>query len=328
MIGNPLTRRWRALAAAVALVAGLGTAGAAQDYPSQEIHFVLPMAPGGGVDTVSRAVAQKLSERIGQPVVVQNKPGAGGLIAASYVARAQPDGYTVFVADTGQLSVNPSLYKNVPYDTSKPFVPVTEAVSAPLFLAVNAALPVHSVQELIDYAKAHPQTPFGSTGVGSVHHLGMQLLATRAGLDMVHVPYKGASQSTMALVAGDVPVALSALPSLRGHLEAGKLRLLAVATPERSVLMPDLPTIAESGLKDFSVAVNIGFVLPPATPDSIAQYLYEQIGEVMKDPALQKQLMTMGLVPMMNTPAEYGRNIEADTVKYREVIEASGATAN
>ncbi|QAA92420.1 hypothetical protein CKA81_00075 [Pollutimonas thiosulfatoxidans] len=317
-----------AVAAACFMTISAGAA-VAQDYPKQPISFVVPMAPGGGVDTVSRSVAQLLSERIGQTVIVENKPGAGGLVAAGYVVRAAPDGYTVFVADTGQLSVTPSLHETLPYDKTASFVPITEAVSAPLFLAVNAASPIKSVEDFIAYAKANPGTVYGSTGVGGVHHLGMHLLATKAGVELVHVPYRGSSQSTTALASGEVPVLLSALPSLRGHIESGKVRVIAVATPERSVLMPDLPTIAETGgnLSDFSVAVNIGFVLPPETPDAIAQYLYKEIDAVMDDKALQDRLMSMGLVPLRNGPDQYRKNIAADTAKYLEVIKASGATA-
>lgn len=303
------------------------TVSATDTYPSQSINFIVPMAPGGGTDTVSRTVAQILGQRIGHPVVVENKPGAGGLIAASYVARAKPDGYTVFVADTGQLSVNPSLYKELPYDPDTKFVPVTEAVSAPLFLAVNAALPVSSVEELIEYAKSNPGLAFASPGVGSVHHLGMQALASRAGVDFVHVPYRGASQATTALVSGEVPVALSAYPSLRGHLDSGKVRVIAVATPERTVLMPELPTIAETpGLEGFSADVNVGFVLPPATPATVAAYLHEQIVDILSDPDFEHRLLNMGLVPIGNTPSDYAKNIEADTAKYRELIRISGAS--
>lgn len=314
----------RAAITGAALAIG-STAAVANDYPSRDVTFVVPMAPGGGVDSVSRTVAQMLSQSIGQPVIVENRPGAGGVIAASYVARAEPDGYTIFVADTGQLSVNPSLYENLPYDPDTSFVPVTEAVAAPLFLAVGADVPVESVEELIEYAKENPGTAFGSTGVGSVHHLGMQLLSSQADLDLMHVPYKGASPLTTALVSGEIPMALSALPSLRGHLDSGAIRLLAVATPERTELMPEVPTIAESGVDDFSVGVNIGFVLPPESPQHIADYLYEQISEVLADNELRERLMQMGLVPMGNTPKEYAANIQADTELYRGVIEASGA---
>ncbi|RZS84257.1 Bug family tripartite tricarboxylate transporter substrate binding protein [Pigmentiphaga kullae] len=320
-------KAWRRTVAAVFMFTGIATA-YAQTYPSQPMHFIVPMAPGGSVDTLARLMAEMLTKKVGQTIVVENKSGAGGVLAASYVARAKPDGYTVFVADTGQLSVNPSLYKDLPYDKSTVFVPVTEAVSAPLFLAVNAKLPVRSVQEFIDYAKKHPGLLFGSTGVGSVHHLGMQLLAVRAGIKMVHVPYKGASQSTVALVGGEVQAALTALPSIRNYVAGGEVRLLAVATPERSVLMPELPTVSESGIKDFRVAVNVGFVLPPGTPVPVANYLHTQITEVLADKGFQQRLITMGLVPMGSTAAEYARNIADDTATYRAVIEASGASQN
>ncbi|MCK9511159.1 MAG: tripartite tricarboxylate transporter substrate binding protein [Pigmentiphaga sp.] len=322
-----LTRSITAFGLGLALAIGGGAAGA-QTYPTKDIQFIVPMAPGGGVDTVSRTVAQMLAERVGQPIIVENRPGAGGLIAAGYVARANPDGYTVFVADSGQLSVNPTLYKDLPYDRSKPFVPITEAVSTPLFLAVNADLPIHSVPEFLEYARAHPGMPYGSVGVGSVHHLGMQMLVTQAGLDMVHVPYKGSSQTTTALIGGEVGVILSALPSLKGHIESGRVRVIGVATPERTELMPDLPTIAEGGLPGYNALVNIGFVLPPETSGEIAQFLHQEIKGLLEQPEFQQRLKTMGLIPLASSPQEYAAKIAADTAKYKQVIESANIASN
>ncbi|CAN5514369.1 tripartite tricarboxylate transporter substrate binding protein [soil metagenome] len=300
----------------------------AQAYPDRPVRFVVPMAPGGSVDVVSRAVAQVLAQRLGQSVVVDNKPGAGGALAASFVSGAAPDGYTVFVADTGQLAINPSLYKKLPYDARMPFVPVTEAVAAPLYLVVNSSLPVNTVQEFIAYAKAqNAPLAYGSTGVGSVHHLGMEHLASATGIKVNHIPYKGAAQSSAAVAAGEVQAAFSALPSLRPLIAAGKVKVLAVALPARTALTPEVPTIAESGVKGFDASVTIGFVLPPRTSDAIAQRLQREIIQALATVEVQKQLAALGLVPMGNTSAQYGQNIESDTVKYRDLIKLTGATA-
>lgn len=318
-----MTRHGRNPLAALLLGVGLMLAGGAhaQTYPEREIRFIVPMAPGGGVDTLARLTAQALSQKVGQSVIVENRAGAGGVLAASYVSRAAPDGYTVFVADTGQLAINPWLYKELPYDTRQGFTPVTEAVSTPLFLAVNGKVPADSVKDLIAYLKKKPGQPFGSTGVGGVHHLGLQTFSARTGTDLVHVPYKGAAPSVAALVAGEVPMLLSAWPSLKGFATNGQVKILAVATAERTKLKPDVPTIAESGLAGFSATPTIGFLLPPGAQQPIVSKLHQALVDVLKDPALSEKLLSMGLVPIANSPAEYAGNIEAESAKYRAIIE-------
>lgn len=300
----------------------------AQSYPDKPIRFVVPMAPGGAVDSVSRAVAHALSKKMGQTVVVDNKPGAGGSIAAGFVSNAAPDGYTVFVADTGQLSINPFLYKKLPYDTSKGFVAVTDAVAAPLYLAVNADLPIKTVQELVAYAKtAKEPLAYGSVGVGSVHHLGMELLVSKTGIKATHIPFKGASQSAVALASGEVHMALSAMPSLKPLVTAGKVRILGVTTPQRVAQTPDVPTVSESGISGFSVAVNVGFVLPPNTPEAIVNALYRDMSDVLANPEVQTQLTTMGLVMLKSNPRDYANAIKDDADKYRALIKSTGAVA-
>jgi tripartite-type tricarboxylate transporter receptor subunit TctC len=324
---RPFKAHFAALLAMVCLF-GSGNSAFAQPYPNKPLRFVVPMAAGGSVDIVSRSVAQVLSQKLGQSIVVDNKPGAGGSLAAAYVSSAAPDGYTVFVADTGQLSINPSLYKKLPYDTNKLFVPVTEAVAAPLYLAVNSELPIKSVQELIAFTKAQsaPLT-FASTGVGSVHHLGMEYLASKTGMKVNHIPYKGGSPAATALAAGEVQAAFLALSSLKPFLASGKVRILAVGTSQRNPATPDIPTVTEAGVTDFSVAVNIGFVLPPNTPDAIAQKLHNGILEALGAPEVQKQLASLGFVPIGNTSAQFGQNIQNDLAKYRTMIKLTGASA-
>ncbi len=318
------------LAAMLTTVCLLGASSftVAQPYPNKPLRFVVPMAAGGSVDVVSRSVAQVLSQKLGQSIVVDNKPGAGGSLAAAYVANAAPDGYTVFVADTGQLSINPSLYKKLPYDTTKLFVPVTEAVAAPLYLAVNSELPIKSVRELIALTKAQSAPlAFASTGVGSVHHLGMEYLASKTGMKLNHIPYKGGSPAATALAAGEVQAAFLALSSLRPFLASNKVRILAVGTSQRNPATPEIPTVMEAGVSDFSVAVNIGFVLPPNTPDAIAQKLHRDILEALGTPEVQKQLASLGFVPIGNTSAQFGQNIQTDFAKYRAMIKLTGASA-
>lgn len=299
-----------------------------QNFPDKPIRFVVPMAAGGSVDVVARAVAVPLAKRVGQPIVVDNKPGAGGSIAAGFVANASPDGYTVLVADTGQLSINPSLYKKLSYDPSRRFVPITEAVSAPLYLAVNAELPVKSVQELIAYARAaKAPLSFGSVGIGSVHHLAMEMFLTRTNLKMTHIPFKGASQSAVALAAGEVQLAISAMASLRPLIAAGKVRLLAVTSPKRAPQSANVPTIAESGVPGYAVTANVGFVLPPSTPPAIADALYREILSMLDTDEVQTQLTSMGLVMLKTAPAEYAKTIQEDTEKFREAIRITGASA-
>lgn len=308
---------------ALAAIALSAACAFAQSFPDKPIHLIAPMAPGGAVDTIARLVGQQLSVQIGQPVVVENKPGAGGAVAAGFVARANPDGYTLFAADTGQLSINPSLYKTLPYDTSKPFVPVMEAVTTPLFLAVNASLPIHSVKELIAYAKTHPLS-YGSTGIGSVHHLSVESLALQTGMKLTHVPYKGASPAAVALAAGEVNVAAASLSSLRPYLATGRIRLIAVTTRNRATVMPDVPSMAESGVAGYDVAVGIGFVLPPGTSQSVASRLHDGLVKAMASPDVKQKLEALGWEIRAGSQQQYAQQIKEDTTKYRKVIDATG----
>jgi len=281
------------------------------------------MAPGGAVDTIARLVGQQLATQLGQPVVVENKPGAGGAVAAGFVARSTPDGYTVFAADTGQLSINPSLYKSLPYDASKPFVPVMEAVTTPLFMAVNASLPVHSIAELITYAKTHSLS-YGSTGIGSVHHLSVESLAQQTGMKLTHIPYKGASLAAVALAANEVNLAAGSLSSLRPYLESGKIRLIAVTTRSRSPVVPNVPSVAESGVAGFDVAVGIGFVLPPGTSQDVASRLHEGLTKAMAAPEIKQKLDALGWEIRAGSQQQYEQQIRNDTAKYRRVIDTAG----
>jgi len=298
----------------------LATQCAAQEFPSRPFRFVVPYGTGGGPDVIARVIAQRLGQNLGLSVVVDNRPGAGGIIAAEIVKKAPADGYTLFVADTGHLSINPSLYPKLPYDPLRDFAPVTLAVTTPLYLVANAALPIQTVRQLIDYAKSHPGVPFGSSGNGSVHHLGMELFKSLAGVDMTHIPYKGVAQSVPAVISGDVAVILAALPSVLPYVKAGKVRLLAVATPKRTLIMKDVPTIEEAGVPGYAIRVDAGFVAPAGTPNSVIARLNSEIVKVLAAPDIVQRLSPLGFEMIASTPEQYKETIRADTLIYGKLV--------
>ena len=311
--------------AAVAVVLGGVGHTSAQMFPSKTIHFVVPYGSGGSPDVMSRVLAQKLSENIGQPVVVDNRPGAGGIIAAEAVAKAAADGYTLFIADTGHVAINPSLYAKLPYDPIKDFTPVTLAVTTPLFLAATATLPIQTVKQLIDYANSKPGLPYGSSGNGSPHHLGVELFKLLTGVKMTHVPYKGVAQSVPALVAGDVAVLFAALPSLSPHVRSGKVRLLAVGTAARTPLMPEVPTLAESGAPGFEIDADIGFLAPAGTPREVVQKLNSEILKVLHAPDVKQRLAGLGIDVAGSSPERYAEAIRAKIQRYGKLVKDAGA---
>ncbi len=298
---------------------------AAQDFPSKPIRFVVPYGAGGGPDVIARVIGQKLGESVGQQVIVDNRPGAGGIIAAELAMKAPADGYTLFVADTGHLAINPALYPKLPYDPLRDFAPVTLAVSTPLFLVAHGGLPVTSVGQLIAYAKSHPGLPFGSSGNGSVHHLGMELVKLMAGVDMTHVPYKGVAQSVPAVITGDVAVIIAALPSVLPHLKTGKVRLLGVGTAKRTPVIPDVPTIAEAGLPGYEIKVEIGFMVPAGTPRDLIARLNGEIVKVLNTPEVAKRLTGLGIDPVGSSSERYAEVIRADQQKFGKLVKDSGA---
>ena len=303
----------------------IGVRCAAQGFPSRPINVIVPYGPGGSPDVVPRVIGKKLGEDLGWQIVISNRPGADGVIACELVAKAPADGYTLLVAGTSQLALNPALYPKLPYDPIKDFAPVTLAVGTPLFLAVNATRPVHSVKELIGYAKANPGLHFGSSGNGSVHQLGMELFKMMAGVNLTHVPYKGVAQSVPAILSGDIAVMLVALPSVLPHIKSGKVRLLAVAGGKRSGLMPNLPTIAEGGLPGYEMTTEIGFLSPFGTPKDVVEKLNRAIVSVLKTPEVARQLVSMGIDPIGSSPEEYGATLRPNLEKYGRLIRETGA---
>jgi tripartite-type tricarboxylate transporter receptor subunit TctC len=308
------------------LLAAFATAAYAQPYPSKPIHFIVPYPAGGPLDTVARLLGQKVSESVHQPVVVENKPGAGGNIGADYVAKAAPDGYTILMGAVATHAINPTLYRNIPYDPVKDFAPVTEVAWTPNVLVVNPSLPVSNVKEFIAYAKAHPgELNFGSGSTGSAGHLAGELFKTMAGVQMVHVPYKGAGPAMQDLIGGQIQLMFDNLASSLGQVRAGKVRALAVTTAKRSTLAPELPTIAESGLPGFDISTWFGIFAPGGTPQPVVQRLHDAFVAALHAPDVQATMKKMGAEPVGNTPEEFAAYIRAEARKYAKVIEASGA---
>ncbi|MFM9883273.1 MAG: Bug family tripartite tricarboxylate transporter substrate binding protein, partial [Burkholderiales bacterium] len=245
----------------------------AQTFPTKPIRIVVPYAPGGSPDTLGRTLAQATADALGQQIVVENRPGGGGAIAAEAVMRAAPDGYTLLIADSSVYAVNPSLNPKLTYEMLRDFAPVTLAVSSPMFLAVNASLGVEDVKAFVSLAQAKPGMAFGSSGNGTVHHLGLELMKANAKIDLTHVPYKGAGQSVPAVVAGDVGGIFAAINTLLPHAKSGRIRVLAIAAAERSQLMPHIPTLAEAGVPGCDMFISIGVFAPARTPRDIVEKL-------------------------------------------------------
>ena len=300
---------------------------AVRAYPDKPVHVIVGYSPGGLPDTVARLVAQKLGERWGRQVVVENKPGANSSIAAEFVAKAPPDGYTVLVTDNSTTAINPFLYAKLPYDAEKDLVPVSLAARAPLFLAVHTSMPANTFQELVELVKSKPgQFSYGSSGIGSTHHLCMEFLKSALGLVITHVPYKGTGQSVPAVVAGQVPMVFSAFPSLSGYAKDGRVKLLAVNSLKRSELAPNVPAIAEI-VPGFDFAPTIGFFVPAGTPRSIVDRLSAEIAEVLKLPDMITRATGLGIEPVGSSPENYASSLRADAERYSRAVKISGAKA-
>jgi tripartite-type tricarboxylate transporter receptor subunit TctC len=320
-----MTKRIPVLATLVAAALSLGiSAGAhAQAYPNKPIRLVVPYGTGGAPDVMSRQVAQRLSETMGQQVIIDNRPGAGGVVAAQVVMNSPPDGYTLFVADTGHFAINPALFSKLPYHPVRDFTPVMIAASTPLFLAVGTGVPAQNVRELLALAKNKPLL-YGSSGNGSPHHLGMEMLKTLAKADMSHVPYKGVAQSVPAVLSGDVSAIFVGLPSIQPHQKAGKARIIAVSTGERTPLMPELPTVAESGVPGFDLNVHIGYLAPLGTPRDIVMRFNSEVTKVLANAEMRQRLDGLGIVAGPTTPEQFAERIQADLQKYAKLVKDSG----
>ena len=315
------------LFAALALMLVCAGASAQTTYPTKPIRFVVPYPAGGPLDIMARAIGQKLTEAWNQPVVVDNRAGAGGNIGADLVAKSASDGYTLLMGAVATHAINPSLYSKFPYDPVKDFAPVALVAQVPNILVVNPAVPARTVRELIELARAKPGTlNFASGSTGSTGHLAGELFNVMAGVDMVHIPYKGAAPATTDLLAGQVQLMFDNLANALPNVKAGKLRALAVTTLKRSPAMPDLPTIAESGLPGFDLTTWFGVLVPAGTPADIVAKLNAEIVRALNAKDMRERLEKMGAEPPANnTPEHFAAFIRSEAAKYAKVIKASGA---
>ena len=292
----------------------------AQTYPTKPIKIIVGYPPGGSTDVPARIIGQKLAEVLGQPVVIENKPGASGNIAAELAARAAPDGYTVFWVSIG-TAVSASLYPNLSYNLLKDFAAVSQATSVTSFLLVHPSLPVHSVQELLAYIQAHPgELSYSSSGTGGSPHLAAEWFKSLAGIELVHVSYKGTSPQIVDLLSGTVKVAFPTMPGMIEHVKDGKLRALAVTSRLRSPLLPEVPTMIETGFEGYIATSWSGAMVPALTPETIIQQLSVAMNRVLAMPDVQQKLAASGADPAGNTPEEFKAFIEAETIKWGSVI--------
>lgn len=299
-------------------VAGLARA---QAFPAKPIRWVVPYPAGGGSDFLARTVGQQLSSQIGQPVIIDNKPGANTAIAASDVARSAPDGYTVLSADNGTLVFNSALYSKLSYNPEKDLVPVTLMGRFPMILVVGPASDAKDAKDFIAKAKARPgSVSYASAGAGSPHHLAMEMLKLSAGLHMVHIPYRGAAPALQDLAGGQVTVMMVDMAAGAAMLKAGRIRPLAVANPTRLAQLPDVPTFAEIGLKDVEAAAQVGVVAPAGTPADVVATLYRQIAAAIGQPSVHQRLVDFGIEPVANTPAQYAELLRTEVARWHKII--------
>jgi tripartite-type tricarboxylate transporter receptor subunit TctC len=312
-----------------AVVLGLGllaSAAHAQDFPTRPIKIVVGFGPGGLGDLTSRLIAQKMSDSMGKPVVIENMPGAGGITAAASVARAAPDGYTILMATSTTLAINKTLYKNLPYDPVKDFAAISLVAAVPFALVVNPTVPAKTLAEFITYAKQNPGLAFGSAGNGSPHHLGAEMLKSMAQIDIRHVPYRGSVPAMLDVIAGHLPFMIMDLQPALPQIKEGKLRILGVTTKKRISLAPDVPTLAESGLPDYELVAWQGVVAPAGTPRPIIDALASQINALVDDPANRDRFATLAVEPLPgSTPDSFAAYIKSEVDRWATIVKNSGA---
>jgi len=308
------------LCVAAALLPSLAIA---QNYPLRPVRTIVPFAPGGGADIVARGILPRLGESMGQQFVIDNRPGGGTLIGAELAARSAPDGYTLFVGITGTMAINPSIYRKLPYDPVRDFAPITMMANGPNVLVVHPSLPARSVKELIALARSRPgQMSYGSSGIGGAPHLAGELFKSMARVDMIHVPYKGAAPATTDLLAGHIQIMFAGMGAALPHIQAGKLRALAVASDARSPALPDAPTIGEF-LKGFTAATWFGLFAPAGTPKEVVTLLHREIVRATTREDVRRQLLSLGYEPATLTPDQLGQYVKDEIAKWAGVIKAA-----
>ena len=324
----PLRRRWLVLAVAGVTVLGgnaLAQTSSAATYPTRAIRLVVPFPPGGPTDVMARIVAPRLAEKLGQPVIIDNKPGASGMLGADAVAKAAPDGHTLLVNASIHV-INPSLYPKQPYDAIADFAAIGNLAEVPLVLSVNPKVPARSVKELVALAKT-VATPlaFASSGNAAAQHLSGEAFKVAAGIDMLHIPYKGSAPALTDLIGGQVQLMFDSMPSSMPFIKSGQIRALAVTTPQRSSALPDVPTVAESGYPGFNMSTWYGVWAPAGTPAAIVQRVSSEIAAIVRAPDVRAQLDKLGAEPVGNTPAEFTAFTKAELVKWAVIVKQSGA---
>ena len=319
-----MTRRTALIAAAALACSASQVTWAQTDYPSKPVRVIVAFTAGGTTDIIARAVGQKLSERLKQSFVIDNKPGGGGNIGTELAARAVPDGYTLIINSVGPIAVNPTLYKKLAINPLVDLVPIVQIADVPNVLVVNPSVPARTMEEFIAYAKSKPgELNYGSTGIGTSSHLSGYMLSKRAGIETTHVPYKGA-EALNDLLAGRLQFMFATIPSVIQHIQAGKLRAIAVTSVKRSRSMPDVPTVAESGFPGFEAGSWFGFFAPKGTPEHVIATMNKAVNEVL--PSLEAQLVREGADPVGGTPQQFAQFVQKENEKWRVVVRESGAT--
>ncbi len=319
-------RQWVRMLTLMAMYALVAGSAFAQTWPSKPIKYVVPFAPGGSTDILGRTISEKLSVALGQPVVVDNKPGAGGGLGADFVAKAAPDGYTIMGGTISTHAINASLYSNLPYDPVKDFVAVTLLARVPNMLVVNPDVPAKTVAELIALMKANPgKYTFASAGNGTSQHLSGELFKSMAGVEMQHIPYKGSPPALQDVVGGQVTMTFDNITTAWPLAKAGKLRALAVTTAKRSPVAPDVPTLAESGLAGFEVGSWQGVFAPAGTPPAIVKRLNAEIVKILNMPDVKEKILALGAEPVGDTSEQFTAYVKTEVVKWSDVVKKSGA---
>lgn len=318
------------LAVATTLVVAMALAAAptmaqGTDYPTRPIRFIVPQAAGGSQDTLSRLVGQKLSDALGQPVVIENRTGANGIIGTELVAKAEPDGYTLLLTGTGSQAINPSLFSKLPYDPVKQFEPVAMFAYSVSVLVVHPSVPAKTIAELIALAKSKPgQIKYASAGPGSSPHLSAEMFRYMTGVDILHVPYKGSTPGVIATVSGETSMMFTGIASAIAHIKSGKLNALSVNGPKRSPALPDVPTADESGLPKFVVDFWVGMFAPSGTPRTVIAKLNNEINRIIKTPEIQEKFIAIGADPVVSTPEQFAAILQADIERWGKMVKASG----
>ena len=318
----------RRLTLAAAFVASLASAATAQTYPNRPIRMIAPFPAGGLVDVLARAIGDELTKTLGQPVIVENRPGAGGNLGADIVAKAEPDGYTLLMTSPGIQSINQFLYKTMPFDPDKAFAPISLVADMSMLVVVHSKVGVRTLRELIDYARANPgKLNFGSAGVGTTGHLGQALLTHVARINLTHIPYRGAAPAVTDLIAGQIDGVVDNPPTVMPHIKAGTIIALAVASKERLALLPDVPAAAEAGLPGWEASSWFGVVAPAGTPPEILKRLYAEIAKAARLPSMQRFTSESGARMVGNNPEEFAMVIADERGKWGEIVRSANISA-